>query len=110
MLPDVLVVSIALWCMRCDAFVGFWVASPALVLSLDWVEPAAGATADVLSFDDIGAVSWGALIEELFGAVTSGLGVAAGAVVAGLADWAKTGLAKAISATEAAVIINLFMD
>jgi hypothetical protein len=84
------------------------------MLSLDWVVPMAGATADVLSLDDIGAVSFGALIEELFGAVMSVLGVAAGALtpgaeVDGLAVWARTGVANAIRATEAAVIINLFM-
>jgi hypothetical protein len=82
------------------------------MLSPDWVVPAVGATADVLPLDDIGAMSWGALIEELFGAVMAGPGIVRGADVAGplLVDCANTGLATAIKATEQTVIINLFMD
>ena len=71
--------------------------------------------------DDIGAVSWGMLVEELFGVVTSGAGVASGALEIGalafgvetgplLVDWARTGLAKPIRASDATVIISLFMD
>ena len=75
----------------------------------------------MLSFDDIGAVSCGILVEELFGAVMSGADVALGALELGadalgveigplLLDWARTGLANPIRASDATVIISLFMD
>ncbi|HEV2677189.1 MAG TPA: hypothetical protein VGV37_21865 [Aliidongia sp.] len=49
---------------------------------LDWVLPWAGETADVLSLEDIGAVSCGMLVEELFGVVMPG-DAAAGALLSG---------------------------
>jgi hypothetical protein len=100
----------------CDIFIGFWLSLSALMSgSLCF-----GETADVLPLDDIGALgamSMGILVEELFGAVTPGAGVALGAVAVGgaeagplLLDCASTGFAIAIKASEPTVIINLFMD
>jgi hypothetical protein len=101
----------------CDALVDCG-AEPSPVSALDWLEPWAGATADVLSLDDIGAwscgigtafggaVSCGIVVEELFGAVTEEFGETAGAL-----DCASAGpAAMPIRASDAAVAINLFMD